>query len=345
MFVSVVVKTRNEAARLRLTLTALSRQTIPLVTPGPRPAPAEGPIAEVIVVNDGSTDRTPAVLDETAGWLPLRVLHHEQCRGRSAASNAGARLASGDVLLFLDGDTLPAPDCLGLHARAHAAGAAIAGRGEQYNLRCTRFFEDPETGSPQPGQEEHVRRLAADLDRQRVTRRQIIEDFPSIERRAQPGIYPGAGPRLLAERELDALQHYPDLNVLWMAACGHNLSIRRQDFAAAGGFDERLTINEHRELALRLQETGVRLALVSGARTYHLTHRTGWRNPLDEPEQERIFQAAHPCLAVKLMTIFWRSLAGDESIPVQARITSLAQLDAVVRNGTLIDYDTLLRQR
>jgi glycosyltransferase involved in cell wall biosynthesis len=341
MLVSVVVRTKDQADRLRLVLASLSRQTVPVVAPGST-VPTGQTAAEVIVVNDGSTDHTAAVLEEAAGGFPLRALHRPQSGGPGAATNTGARVAAGDVLLFLDGDTLAAPDVVALHARRQAAGR-VMGRGETQHLRCTRFLLDPETGTPQPGQEEQVARLGADLARRRVTREQVLQDFGAIERRAQPGIYPGAGPRKLAEVELDALHSYPDLGVLWMAASGHNASVPRADFEAVGGFDERLTINEHRELAFRLAERGVRVALVPGARTYHLTHRSGWRDPLRDTDWERIFYQAHPCLAVKLMALFWLSLSDAKTIPPEARITSLPQMDAIIRGGTSIDYDAIRR--
>jgi glycosyltransferase involved in cell wall biosynthesis len=338
MLVSVIVRTKDEAGRLRLTLASLSRQTVPVVAPGSG-VPAGKTAAEVIVVNDGSADRTPAVLEEAPAELPLRVVHHPRCRGQSAASNAGAWLAEGDVLLFLDGDAPANPAAVALHAQTHT-GDPVVGRGECYHLRCTRFFQDPETGSPRPGQEEHVRRLGADLARHLVTRRQVLDRFEEIEDRAQPGIYPGAGPRKLFELEWDALRNHPGLGVLWMAASGHNLSVRRRDFEAVGGFDERLPLNEHRELAFRLAERGIPLVAVPGARTYHLTHRTGWRDPLEETDWERIFYEAHPCLAVKLMAVFWMSIGG-KSLPEEARITSLPQLDGIVRRGAAVDYDVL----
>lgn len=341
MLVSVIVRTKDEAPRLRLVLASLSRQTVPLVPPGSAVPPGEM-AAEVIVVNDGSTDGTHGVLEEAASWMPLLAIHHRQARKQSGASNAGAKAAAGELLLFLDGDSLARPETVACHARQHGV-EPVMGRGETYHLRCTRFFRDPETGTPQPGQEEQVRRLGADLVRQLVTRRQVLERFEEIDRRAQPAIYPGAGPRTLFELEWDALQNSPNLGVLWMAVSGHNFSVRRQDFAAVGGFDERLSMNEHRELAFRLAERGVRAVAVPGARTYHLTHRSGWRDPLEETGWERLFYDAHPCLAVKLMSLFWMSIGGVKTIPEAARIKSLAHLDAIVREGTTVDYDAIRR--
>jgi glycosyltransferase involved in cell wall biosynthesis len=329
MLVSVIIKTHNEAARLRLVLASLCRQTVAIVATG-SPPPEDRTVAEIIVADDGSTDETPALLAAEMSRMPLRIVRLEPNRGRSAAANAGARAATGELLLFLDGDTIAAPDLVERHATAHHS-RSVMGRGENCHIRCTRYFHDPETGSPQPGCEEQVRRMGKDLARNCVTRDQVISNFAQVAKKGQPGLYPGAGPRRLFELEWDALNRFPDLEVLWMAAAGHNASVRTAQFEAVGGFDERLTINEHRELALRLQQSGVRLKPVHEAKTYHLTHRSGWRNPLADPQWERIFYEAHPIAAVKLMSLFWSSLAEDSSIPEEHRILSLPQMEAVAR--------------
>jgi len=86
---SVVVPVLNEAGGMRDALQALA------------PLRARG--HEVIVVDGGSSDGTR----EIAAGLCDRVLSAPQ--GRAAQMNAGARVANGDVLLFLHADTrLPA---------------------------------------------------------------------------------------------------------------------------------------------------------------------------------------------------------------------------------------------
>jgi GT2 family glycosyltransferase len=322
--VSVVIRSKDEADRLRLTLASLTRQTEP---------------CEVVVVNDGSTDHTRAVLGEAAGGLALTVVHHDAPLGRSAASNAGARAATGEILIFLDGDTLAHPDLASRHAAAHAARAGLIGRGETFHLRCTRFLRDPETGSPRPEEAERVARMsAAELERLKVTRRQVLEDFDAIDRRAEPGVYPGAGPRRLQELEFDALRNAPNCEVLWAAACGSNLSVPRRAFLDAGGFNAAIDNTEHRELALRLCRAGLRMGPVEDARTYHLTHRTGWRDPLKETDWEAVFHAAHPIPAVPLLAVFWASVSPQSHLPPEARIASLEALAAAARGETSVDY-------
>jgi rSAM/selenodomain-associated transferase 2 len=81
MAVSVIIPTLNEAAVLAETLRSLRRQ---------RPR-------EIIIVDGGSTDATPAA----AAGADLVLLAP---RGRATQMNAGAAGARGDVLLFLHAD-------------------------------------------------------------------------------------------------------------------------------------------------------------------------------------------------------------------------------------------------
>ena len=58
------------------------------------------PACEVIVVDDGSTDRTAAVAAENG----VRVLRHDRCRGYGAALRTGVNAAAGTFVLFCDAD-------------------------------------------------------------------------------------------------------------------------------------------------------------------------------------------------------------------------------------------------
>ncbi|MDR3522123.1 MAG: glycosyltransferase [Acidocella sp.] len=314
MQASVVIRSKDEAGRLRLTLASLARQTVP---------------AEIIVVNDGSRDHTAAVVAAAPLPCPVIYVEHGQAQGRSAASNAGAARASGDVLIFLDGDTLAAPDLVERHLQCHRQHTDAIIRGETRHLRCTRYLADPETGLPMPGEASRIARLPPyELARMRITQADILHNFDGILARSLEGIYPGTGPRKLYELEMDALQNHPGCNVLWAAAAGANLSVTTAIFRATGGFDRALTINEHRELALRLCQAGGRMLPLAGACSFHMTHRAGWRDPLVEAGWEQIFYQKHPIAAVALLAVLWRSLAQPPQLPVAARIESLPALEA-----------------
>jgi GT2 family glycosyltransferase len=314
MRASVIVRSKDEADRLRLTLRSLALQT---------------ELPEVVVVNDGSTDTTEAVIDEAESRVPVKRIRNQTPLGRSAAANIGAAAATGEILIFLDGDTLAGRDFVANHLALHRAQKNIVARGETHHLRCTRFFANPETGSPRPGEEARVAAMSeSELARMRVTIRDVQEDFPSIHKRSQPGIYPGVGPRRLFDLEMEALRNHPECTVLWAAASGSNQSVIRDVFLQCGGFHEAITINEHRELALRLANTGQRMVAASGAYSYHLTHRSGWRDPASDETWEGLFYRAHPIAAVPLLSIFWASLSEPVPFPAEAQVRSLPELEA-----------------
>jgi len=83
--VSIVIPVRNEAVPLAALLPEVRRQV---------------PEAEIIVVNDGSSDGTAAV----AAAAGVRVLSHPYPMGNGAAIKTGARAASGKIIVFMDGD-------------------------------------------------------------------------------------------------------------------------------------------------------------------------------------------------------------------------------------------------
>ncbi len=61
---------------------------------------------EIIVVNDGSKDGTPAIAERLAAENPglVKVIHHHPNRGYGAALSSGFKAAQGDYLMFMDSD-------------------------------------------------------------------------------------------------------------------------------------------------------------------------------------------------------------------------------------------------
>lgn len=59
---------------------------------------------DLVVVNDGSRDRTRAILDEAARSTGLRVIHHKVNRGYGAAIKSGVLAAETDFLVTIDAD-------------------------------------------------------------------------------------------------------------------------------------------------------------------------------------------------------------------------------------------------
>lgn len=119
MIISIVLPAKNEAAAIGGTVAGIRRHC---------------PDAEVIVVNDGSTDSTAEVA-EAAG---ARVVHHPYSKGNGAAIKTGTRAASGDVIIFMDADGQhdPAdiPRLLGLITRGHDMVVGARQKGSQASM-------------------------------------------------------------------------------------------------------------------------------------------------------------------------------------------------------------------
>jgi glycosyltransferase involved in cell wall biosynthesis len=117
MRVSVIIPTKNGARRLPDLFAALERQTV-------------GRDAfEVLVVDDGSTDDTAAVV-EASGIA--RAVSAGCSLGQGGATNLGIAHAQGEIVAFTDDDTVPAADWIerGLAAVAASPSGLVAGHVE-----------------------------------------------------------------------------------------------------------------------------------------------------------------------------------------------------------------------
>ena len=112
--ISVVIPTHNGAHRLPALLRALDDQTL------------DRDAFEVVVVDDGSTDETAAVVENSG---IARLVRAPQSLGQGGATNLGIEHARGEVIVFTDDDTVPTPAWLenGLRAVQASPSGLVAG--------------------------------------------------------------------------------------------------------------------------------------------------------------------------------------------------------------------------
>jgi dolichyl-phosphate beta-glucosyltransferase len=114
---SIILPAYNEEARLEKSLRSAAEFAAGLDFP-----------AEVLVVDDGSRDRTAEIAEELAAeWSCIRVVRHERNQGKGLAVRTGMLAAGGEWSLFSDVDeAVPIQEVLRLLEAAEREGADAA---------------------------------------------------------------------------------------------------------------------------------------------------------------------------------------------------------------------------
>lgn len=119
MKLSIVIPSLNEARTIRAVLERVA------ATPYEK---------EIIVVDDGSTDHTPQILQEFSAHIhPLVMLRHPQRQGKGAALRTGFARATGDVVIVQDADGEYHPEEYGELLRPIRRGWADAVYGSRFS--------------------------------------------------------------------------------------------------------------------------------------------------------------------------------------------------------------------
>jgi hypothetical protein len=127
MDVSVILCTRNRASSLNRTLQSLAGLSVPA-----------GLRWELIVVDNNSTDDTPAVIAGFSGVLPI-VAVSEARAGLSHARNRGVQAATGTYIVWTDDDVVVDPQWLAAYVEAFRRWPEAA----VFGGRIIPVFEEP----------------------------------------------------------------------------------------------------------------------------------------------------------------------------------------------------------
>lgn len=236
MVISVIVTTYNRPDALHAVLDGLAAQ--------------QDRGFEIVVADDGSRDDTRALVESVRATSPTPIQHvWQEDRGfrAGAARNRAFERASGEYLLFLDGDCVPRPDYIAQHRRLAERGWMVAGNrillSETFTARALRERLPLHAWSAQQWSEARRR---GDINR------------------TLPLVHLPLGPlrKIAASR--------------WQRVRTCNLGVWTDDFRRVRGFDESFEGwgFEDSDLAVRLLNAGVRRkegAFATGV--LHLWHR------------------------------------------------------------------------
>jgi glycosyltransferase involved in cell wall biosynthesis len=253
---TVIIPTYNRAGLLRHTLGSLTRQSLPRDQ------------FEVVVVDDGSTDNTPAVVDSFRERLNVRYFFQEDQGFRVAkARNVGITHAAADVCVFIDSGVLLHSDCLRAHVASHqSADEPVAVCGYVYCL--TLDNED------------------AELINQTID---FENPDASIERLRDTGQWLDVREGFYAIYTDD----FHDVPAPWLVFWTLNVSARTAQLRSVGMFDEafRSWGGEDADLGYRLHRDGARFVLCREASAIHAPHAKNFDHNLAVAEANYRYMA------------------------------------------------------
>lgn len=315
--VSIVITTYNKKDFLELTLTALGFQTYPLDK------------FEVVIINDGSTDATDALVSSIE--VPYQINYtYQENRGYAGVRNRGIKESTGKILIFIDDDCVPTPTFIESHMRNHHENGDTVVLGYKY-LTFSQML-----GDSSPRKELLTKTLnshkALHPLRNIPTGTMLIspQDFCDGFERFIELSYEGE-----RERWEQAYETYtPQLEgfaLPWLVLTTANFSVSKPHCVDIGGFDENFKgwgLDDY-EFGYRLYKKGLDFVLDKDSFVYRLIH---WDNVTEDRiaskvRNYRYFCQKHPDIEVYL---HWR--------------LSTSQIDICTFNALVCQYYELLKK-
>ncbi|WP_329214019.1 glycosyltransferase [Streptomyces sp. NBC_00683] len=259
MDISVVIPTRDKARHLERTLESLTLQELPNGT------------YEIIVVDNGSTDETPDVIDRYRRLDPrVRSVTVTQ-PNRALARNSGIAEATGEIVLFIDDDCICPRTLLHQHLAQHRKSTdntvVLGARREVFSLlpvddTLTEAIKNASTGLDP--------RLTSTPTYQNVS----LWDIWDIRHRIDT-IEAAAGMHDKAARaeHLDLIAEGGSV-APWLSFLTCHVSVPIELCRSVGSFDDQFLGwgEEDTELGYRLWQTGASFVALPGTPVYHQVH-------------------------------------------------------------------------
>lgn len=257
LFATVIVPTYKDPVALRLILDALNRQTYRRF--------------EVIVAEDDDAAETRELLQSYKAFYPLKHFSQEDKGLRKArAVNNAVRMAEGEYLIYIDGDTIPYSTFVEGHVRPAAPKQALCGRRVNVGARVSAMLREG-TVSAEWIERHYLRAFF-------LLKEETMRDYAK-------GIHLAPGSLL------NRIVSFFDTNVHILAS---NFSCFKSDMVAINGSDEAMPGGpgvDDTDVEWRLKAVGVTLKSCKySANLLHLDHPRSERAEAYAENLERIAQ-------------------------------------------------------
>ncbi|HZS09401.1 MAG TPA: glycosyltransferase family 2 protein [Blastocatellia bacterium] len=236
---------------------------------------------EVIVVDDGSGDETPQVAARMQPAFSTLTCHSQSNAGAARARNEGAKIAGGEVLIFLDDDMIVPPSLIRQHLEAldHFGDCMVC------------------------GYREFAPRLAAILNQ---------SPFGRFRLEVEPRQEGWDLEKKVTDSLVENCVEHKDGGIT-----ANNLAVRREDFLRLGGFDEEFPFAgyEDQELAHRARMAGFRCLINYGLKAWNNDRRLTLRQFCERQRRGAITAAL---IALKYRDLWMQRPLLRENCPIQS---------------------------
>jgi glycosyltransferase involved in cell wall biosynthesis len=286
--IAVIVPTYNRSRLLGYTLQSIAKQDI------------SRDIFEVVVADDGSSDDTRQVVDKYRDQMNLQYVFQRDrgyCPG--SARNKGILKANSEICLFVDSGVLLDKHCLAAHIDFHQQSSTpVASIGYVYGF--------DQEGADQEKLEAMINTDDPSLSIQEFKKKNFCLDVRESH----------------YQKYQDKIE---DLPASWIYFWTCNVSVKRKNLLEVGMFDEQFDGNwgcEDSELAVRLQQEGLKIMLNRQATSIHYPHP---KNIAEKAVQGyvncQLFHKKHNLLATSLILENYIDNLTSASFDVNAMIS------------------------
>jgi glycosyltransferase involved in cell wall biosynthesis len=306
---SIIVASYNQKDTLQLNLLAWTQQTYPL------------DLIEVIVADDGSSDGTVELVNDLKTQLPYSLkFYTQEDKGFRLAKirNEGVAMSNGEVVLFVDSDTIPSREYIWEHMKYYHVSDNVAVVGMRHRIKNNITQDDI-------------------LDKHKLD---LLKQLPMIEDPNTPW-YMKKWRKEVLFNNVAFRRHWN----AWGGFHGTLTSCRREDYISVGGHDESFTVygQEDTEMGYRLLSKVQYLISNPKARLFHLEHPSN--SHLINPKNIEILNERTRGPKVTVYITAYNSEANIEEAIKSVLTQTLQDYELIIVNdGSTDNTDSILRQ-